>query len=52
MGLINKYLSRYIVVPSKAKSFIEEVEDAKKGAEGFKGYRAYDLVKTLDDNIR
>ena len=38
---------RYIVVPSKAKSFISVIEEAKKDAEGFKGYKAYDLVKTV-----
>ena len=40
------------MVPSKAKSFIDVIEEAKHDAESFKGYRAYDLVKTLDDNIR
>lgn len=35
------------MVPSKAKSFISVIEEAKKDAEGFKGYKAYDLVKTV-----
>lgn len=44
-------LIKYVVVPSKAKGFIELLEEAKKDASEFKGYKAYDLVKTLDDNI-
>lgn len=44
-------LCRYIVVPTKAKGFIAEVEEAKKAAEKFDGYITYNLVKTVDDNI-
>lgn len=42
---------RYIVVPTKAKGFIEEVREAKKAAEKFDGYITYNLVKPVVSRI-